>query len=434
VGVEFGTFLRRLRQRECLTQKELACRAGVSLRTLGYWESNEFEPREHELNMVLKALNANSHEQRCAVEHLTSLCWKLERTALSPETEARLGHMPGCGDLIHALRVRNHLTREGLARLMGITPSSISRWEKNETIPTDERVQQLCSELKALPEEQAALLTRRLTPSTFVNGKFVNGKHSIEEWEQYIHAFAAELWIKSTPLHGLEGLALAATAWRLATTRPEAELLLGKVYCIHSAWLMMNNMVDMAADYGMRGLSLLTERAEPERLWLPALYAICNKMEEQAKRRDSMRSIHYLTRLMPYFITPEMKTYLFLHIAEAAARSERHDLAHRYWKGAVATATEVSKDPEHYTYIVRRTEAHLHLAAGRPGEALAVLPAVCADHGYHRISYNLCCVEALLALGHKHEAHDYLAAAHEEIDHYDFAFFRTKADALAQQL
>jgi transcriptional regulator with XRE-family HTH domain len=430
VGVEFGTFLRQLRQREALTQQELAQRAGVALRTLTYWENCKFQPREHELQLILKALNANPHEQRIALEHLTSRAWKLERNSMPPETEARLGQMPGCGDLVRMLRIRQHLTRERLAQLMCVATSTISRWEQNETIPTDARVQQLCTVLRAMPEEKMALLARKLPHPLFDADKL-----SQDTWEQHIQEFDAGLWTQSSPLRGLEGLTLTLAAWRLAATRPDGELLLGKFYCIHSAWLLMNGMVDEAAGYGVLGMGLLVGKADPERLWLPALVAICWRMEQQAQRPASLRSVQYLTQMLPHFTAPEMKTHLLLQIAEAASRSGRHELALSYWEAATETAQAIHNNLEHYVQLVGRTQAHLLLAAGRYAEALAALPEMGAHHNsYYRITDRLSRAEALLALGLASEAHFCLAAANKEIDHYGFAVFRPQAAALAQRL
>jgi transcriptional regulator with XRE-family HTH domain len=427
--LEFAAYLKSLRRAQALTQQDLAAQAGVSLRTLIYWERGDFEPREQDLAAVFRALNVRSEEQQRVYELLTSRCWKGGRKVIVPENRELLGAMPGNGDLIRALRLRHRFTRAQLAREVGVDSSSLSRWEQNETVPTEENLMRLCRLLEAQPEECAALLGRRLCHPGSDLGRLTH-----EECRQRLTDYEAALWTLPDPLHGLYGLALTGAAWRMAAQQQEAEPLLARAYCLYGAYLLMNGLQSEAAEYSEQGLRLLIGRSAPERFWLPALYAVCLQVESQARQTGTLRGVHYLNRLLPLFETPEMHTYLLLHVAEAGSRVRRHSLAQRHWKQAHATALTVNTQPEYYEQIVCRTQAHLLLAAGKPADALVALPEPQEDHAYYRITYRLTRAEALLRVGERSEAHTSLTLAYEDIARYDFSLFCPEASRLAERM
>ena len=158
MAASFAEYFRTLRNAKRLSRAELARRAGIAVRTMGYWEAEERLPRIPELEAALTALGADEDERLQAFSHIG---------APRGMQQARLVAPPGSvladtGDLLRAMRMRRRLTQEVMAAELGLQRSAVRRWEMGECLPTAENLERAFTLLGALPEEQQALRTGQL--------------------------------------------------------------------------------------------------------------------------------------------------------------------------------------------------------------------------------------------------------------------------------
>ena len=161
---DFGKFFVALRKRSGLSQRKLADQAGISLRTLAYWESGQFEPREPELLKALKTLGASESDRKEAFARMTAprgLRFVREDTSTTKRANRESRSIPGFGNLLIAMRNRNNFSQNRAAQSLGINLSTIVRWERMRWIPSPESIDQLCDALGAFPEERKALANWR---------------------------------------------------------------------------------------------------------------------------------------------------------------------------------------------------------------------------------------------------------------------------------
>src|SRR5579871_3078066 len=111
-----------LRRTKGLSQRELADSAQISLRAVSSWELGECEPRIPELLAAMQVLNATHAERASTIALLINIrSERLLRQESVPIVDAiESGTLPGLGDLLRAMRVRQGWTQEQLAAAMGV--------------------------------------------------------------------------------------------------------------------------------------------------------------------------------------------------------------------------------------------------------------------------------------------------------------------------
>jgi transcriptional regulator with XRE-family HTH domain len=155
--VSLGSHLRQLRLARGLSIRALAERAKVNPSTLSRWESDSTSPRVYELEAVLNALQANGLERAQALEQLHAPRGVRALAAASVRLTLPAGAAPIGGELLKAMRRRRGWTLEQVACHIGVTVSTVSRWERSESWPAAEQLARLCAVLGASEAEQAAL-------------------------------------------------------------------------------------------------------------------------------------------------------------------------------------------------------------------------------------------------------------------------------------
>ena len=104
IDKRFGVFIKDLRKRRGLSQRQLATVAQIAVRTLAYWESGERIPRSAELDSALLALHAAPHEKALAASLVAPP--RGTRLVRRDTRQDDLLVAPGVGDLLRALRLR----------------------------------------------------------------------------------------------------------------------------------------------------------------------------------------------------------------------------------------------------------------------------------------------------------------------------------------
>jgi DNA-binding transcriptional regulator YiaG len=98
------------------------------------------------LDAVLDALQAGPGQRRDALA-LIQAPRAERRLALlaSPNQEADACPVPG--DLLRTLRLRRGLSLRAAAAELGVSPSTLSRWERSETVPSGTHLRRLLERL-----------------------------------------------------------------------------------------------------------------------------------------------------------------------------------------------------------------------------------------------------------------------------------------------
>ncbi|HWD38981.1 MAG TPA: helix-turn-helix domain-containing protein [Fimbriimonas sp.] len=140
-----AALLREQRSAHGLSLRETADRAGLAPSTLSRWEAGACLPRVPELEALLRSLEVGERE-------ITRILFSLDapraaravRRADTAEIPA-----PSGGLLLKALRSRARLSVTSLADLLGVNPSTVSRWESCDAHPSQDHVDRLMDVLKA---------------------------------------------------------------------------------------------------------------------------------------------------------------------------------------------------------------------------------------------------------------------------------------------
>jgi transcriptional regulator with XRE-family HTH domain len=155
--VSLGNHLRQTRASQGLSLRQLAQASRVNPSTLSRWESDATCPRVYELEAVLNALQASDSERVQALEQLHAPRGVRALAAASVRLTLPAGAAPIGGELLKAMRQRRGWTLEQVALHVGVTVSTVSRWECSESWPSEEQLARLCAVLNASEVEHAAL-------------------------------------------------------------------------------------------------------------------------------------------------------------------------------------------------------------------------------------------------------------------------------------
>ena len=166
----FAQRLAVLRKACRLSQSRLAKAAGVAVSTVERWESGKTVPRLSELYAVLCALNANPHEANDLRNALRTDAPHTRRVGLPmPKADAPRPVLPvdspvpdsATGALLRALRLRRGQAQSVVASAIGVTQSTLARWECGDSWPDPTRLHTICHYLNASPDEIAHLTCAR---------------------------------------------------------------------------------------------------------------------------------------------------------------------------------------------------------------------------------------------------------------------------------
>ena len=161
-----AVYLLGLRRLARMTQPQWAAKCGVTRMTVYRWETDRVIPYEHELNRALAAFPVSAQERRAA-HFLREQSHSRRRQATTPVDAATTPQdivSVHRGDFLQALRKRKGWTRAQTVRALGISRSSLSRWERYQAWPPEKTMRHLASALGASGWELVAM-TAPLTPS-----------------------------------------------------------------------------------------------------------------------------------------------------------------------------------------------------------------------------------------------------------------------------
>lgn len=240
-SVTVGDLLRSIRKDRGLSSQVVADRAGIARKTLTRWERGEFLPRLPELELALRALQATDQDRNTLLRLLDA---PRAYKAVRIQSQARGEDLPHLGELIRGMRLRAGLTLEQLAREIGVSHTTISRWERGEALPCREHIIAACHSLGARDPERAVLISG-VSKGTISLGSLVRrqtGPQAIDQIEAKWNTTHASY---TTPdgyaLHNIRCLALTEEAMALFREQPQVERTIVQILRSHARHLSLSD-------------------------------------------------------------------------------------------------------------------------------------------------------------------------------------------------
>jgi transcriptional regulator with XRE-family HTH domain len=333
------------------------------------------------------------------------------------------------GHLLQALRRRRGLTLDAVARAIGVDRANVSRWERSVSSPSAERLARLLDLLDAYPEERHALTTSQRHLLPLPAGRPVPLELLEERWEGIAHRAT----LGDRRLLDLELLAWQAMIWPLAARSDAARQILGGALAFYAEWLTWDGRWREAGQAGTRALDLLqstARRTDQIMIKVACAAQVRARIAAQSTALNAkVAAVEQLRACLPLDSASVWAVYQYRHLAEAASLAGQPEAAARFADRGYCLAERL-EDLGLMGYC-RDGRADLHLRAGQPHEALALLtPPEYASIPYGMILDRLRWVRALITVGDE-SAVDWLEEAYALIEAHGYAPFRAEADELA---
>lgn len=425
-GEDFGSRLRRYRQEKGLTQASLAERSGIVLRTVAYWEAGRHTPGVRELEGLVRALGLTPEERQALLVVLPVS--KAGRVIQALPALSDLAP-PGIGDLIRALRWRRRLSREELARSLGVHRTTVRRWEEAQVIPGEEARLRLCDLLGVFPEERAVLLSG--SPAA----RMWDGGEPLAACRLEAARLERGSGREAAPLFDLRAYLLAGTLWRLAARLPEARLLLAQTYAAHAVYNCIRGDDDDALDYSSRSLNLIkAEDALPKATLYHALWASGHALAHRAPHRGAQQSLRQAKEWLLKTQSFKTPAFLLLNAAWWALRSGALQEAQEYGRAANARAEQSGEISIHVRQGLQSFQADLLVATGRYEAGLEASRQLTRIAYYDPVMSCLFETSVFLKMGARNDADSSLRRAYALIAADQADLYCKEADAYAAQL
>jgi transcriptional regulator with XRE-family HTH domain len=366
VTVSLGSHLRQMRLSRGLSIRALAHRARVSPSTLSRWESGSTSPRVYELEAVLTALQASGSERASAWQQLHAPRVVRAFTTESMHLTLPAGAAPIGGELIRAMRRRRGWTLEQVALNVGVTVSTVSRWERSESWPSAEQLACLCAVLGASEAEHAAL----------------RGGRGMLHWLPLPAASASDLETLLIAVHAHQApiepaltelvyLCIEGRVWQLVGSGKAPLELLLEAYAYHCSWLVEQARIEEAQQPACRALRLFRQVSSMRPHWFGVLHALAKGAAELGSRPSPLEGVALLRRWLPEAErhAPEYEAWFLRDISEYLSFSRyRADAEAARCFAQQRSQPWVSEDPN-----VALSNALVLLNLGHPEQALRVL-------------------------------------------------------------
>lgn len=317
-----GTLIRETRQAQGLSLRCLANSAGISPAALSNWETGKAQPRIPELKAVLDALRCPEALRLEAFSRIDAprALAELRKTLPLPPTDPEPEDIwfPSSGDFLRSLRLRRQLSLEQASALLGVQPSTLSRWETSKTRLPESALNAYCTQMAVNPEERQAL-THLFLAEPYSNGESV----SLMSLEHQLEKLVGDVIGGSSRLTDLRFLFLEARMWRHAVQNATAWELLAKTYVWHAQWLLWQERLVEAGIMAKRAMRLEEQEAAPRRHWFRAGHIYATYLVDGEKRHNPERSIRFLQDCLPLARWPETQAWMYHNLATYLVRADQ---------------------------------------------------------------------------------------------------------------
>lgn len=365
----FGELLKQMRRAKGLSLRSLAKRAGIAHSTLSSWERGVYQPRLPELEAALKVLDASSAQRRRALALMDAPRAVIRRRAEAGESRAgfvaAVGTAPCGGDLLRAMRLRQGLPLETVARGIGVRASTLSRWERSEMWPEADHLHALCFLLHAEEEEVLALTCERC----FQLPVALDESAAPEQWAAVVES----VYRAPDNVRDLRFLSLETQLWHLSARRRFALPLLQRTYSYRARALMERNRFAEVDAYVERALNLAEEGHTIEDAWVWAIIASAANACHQRRRTNAAHAAQILGDWMEAVQHPHQKAWMLSERAVYLAQAGQTEEAVALNREAIRFSERHCPDVD--TLFRWRDHARILTLGARYGEALDALEA-----------------------------------------------------------
>jgi transcriptional regulator with XRE-family HTH domain len=267
----------------------------------------------YELEAVLTALRASDSERALAWQQLNApravrVITTKPMSSVLPARAAPIG-----GELLKAMRRRRGWTLEQVAFHVGVTVSTVSRWERSEGWPSEQQLSHLCAVLGASEAEHAAL----------------QGGRGVLDWLPFPAASACDLagLLEAVRTHQipiepalmeLVYLCIEGRVWQLVGCGKAQVSLLLDAYAYHCSWLVEQARIQEAQQPASRALRLFERVHSMRPHWFGVLHALAKGAAELGSRPSPLEGVAFLQRWLPQAerYAPEYEAWFLRDIAE----------------------------------------------------------------------------------------------------------------------
>jgi transcriptional regulator with XRE-family HTH domain len=421
--MEVGTLLWTLRTERGLSLGKLAMQAGVSKSALSQWETQARLPRMVELESVLEALGASESQRSLVLAQIDAprAVRRLRDQALP------LGAPPVMGDLVRAMRMRRGWTQAQTGAALGVTDSTVARWERGERSLATEHLQTLCYVLEARKEEVAAL----------TQSKFPQFAHEAKRWEaaeaRLRESLQAVIVSQSPGLEDLQYYALEAEAWRWAAQEPAARHLLVSILMYHAQFARNQERWTEIQTFTRRAVNLLpSEKHVLETRLRVAIFEAAVAVYG-GHRPAPRRGLVLLERWRDVSELPEFAAWILSDIAKYAALETQWECSLRWAAEAYELAKQKAEKPIE-GFLRACDYGRLLTRAGQPAQALQILPEPVDVSDTDAAKVMMALSDAHYRVGNRAEAQNWLMQAQPLIAAHDMKRERADAETLAEKL
>ncbi len=418
---DLGLLLRTRRKQCKLSQSQLANLSGVSARTLRYWESGEKVPRVVELQSVLQAMGINPQE---ALYYLSLIKAPRGHQHIKLSAEAALHppvFMSHPGDLMRAMRVRKGASQQWLATQLGVSLTTIMRWETMRNAPSEQNLERFCALLNANAEEAFLLVRKQLSS---YSGELYS---DIDSCQQQLNSI-----IKAISLHQqnveLSILILQRKLSQLSLTEPEAVYMLARSRMSHAHALNLNSQTTEAKRAVRHSLELFRSVNKQDDCWALALNLASNFVGKS--KQDYLGKVSFLKQhLMPGASGP-MRLRMYCDMSLYLTKAGRNDEAKRLLIHAHRELQSLGDDEGHHHYY-ELSSGRVYLALGMLDRAMNSLKTI-TEHDPNDPFYLCYQAEAALLMGERHQGFMLASRASTIANASPFAYVRTRVDEFLQ--
>jgi transcriptional regulator with XRE-family HTH domain len=336
--------------------------------------------------------------------------------------------MPTTGDLWRALRLRRGLEARQVARHLGVSASTVSRWEASLEMVPRERCDELLDLLGAHPDERFVLRGQRVILMPPLQERL----RSVTECRDCLMDLQEAIERREVPLGDLQFRTLEAILWPLACGDPSALETYLFALVNHAQYLLWEGRVPEMYAVCRRAFPI-ARRATPGQ-WihghLAEQYAFY--LMQRPGKKEPMEAVRILQEMMPVAETHRQEAGFYRDMADYMIYARRFEDAQELIKRSRRCAERHNGlDALRMADIV---EARVLVRSKRPAEALKLLVEDNEEAPNLRVFELLLRAEACLDLDETHDAYFWLDRFYAHIEAHGIEYQRVQGDRLSTRL
>jgi transcriptional regulator with XRE-family HTH domain len=329
------------------------------------------------------------------------------------------------------MRLRRGLTQEEVARAMGVDRGVVSRWERSENVPSQDRLWRLTVFLGARPEEQRALARGH----GLAESLHAIATPSLEALEERLRRLRAKVESGDRDLMDLEFLAWQAAILPRAARSAAARGLLAQGWSHCAVWLTWDDRRREAEKYASRVLEVVPSEGDrvrhPSGTVQRAVHVTGLVIAQGAGQTAKQEAVEWLRMWLPVARDSPWEAMLYQETAENAWWAGWHTAALQLATRSCDLAEQTGD--MNLVRACRNVRGDLWMRAGEFERSLSDLPLPSEhDPPIEQILGTMRYAQVLLGMGDP-SASDFLVRACHLIHRYGYPGFRARADALARE-